>query len=203
MKTLWLIFMCIPLLVFSQNEEKIIAEIEAAQQLLNAQFTHPETTVIKPKDFEHFKGLEFYPIALEYRVEARFVRTPDEKPFFIPTTTDRLPKYVKYGELYFMWEGMELQLDIFENLEPKKEEYQDYLFLPLTDLTSGDGSYGGGRYLDVMKSEVASGEVILDFNKLYNPYCAYNEKYSCPIPPAQNDLPIRIEAGVKDFYKAE
>lgn len=203
MKTLWFILMCIPLGVLSQDNEKIIAEIETVQQQLNAHYTNPETTVLKPEDFEKFEGLEFYPIALEYRVEATFVRTPDEEPFYMPTTTERLPLYVKYGELFFTWEGKQHQLDIFENLEPKKEEYKDYLFLPITDLTSGDGSYGGGRYLDVKKSEVAQGRVVLDFNKLYNPYCAYNEKYSCPIPPAQNDLPIRIEAGVKDFFKAE
>lgn len=203
MKTLWFILMCIPLGVLSQDNEKIIAEIETIQQQLNAHYTNPETTVLKPEDFEKFEGLEFYPIALEYRVEATFVRTPDEEPFYMPTTTERLPLYVKYGELFFTWEGKQHQLDIFENLEPKKEEYKDYLFLPITDLTSGDGSYGGGRYLDVKKSEVAQGKVVLDFNKLYNPYCAYNEKYSCPIPPAQNDLPIRIEAGVKDFFKAE
>jgi uncharacterized protein (DUF1684 family) len=200
MKTLWFILMCIPLGVLSQDNEKIIAEIETVQQQLNAHYTNPETTVLKPEDFEKFEGLEFYPIALEYRVEATFVRTPDEEPFYMPTTTERLPLYVKYGELFFTWEGKQHQLDIFENLEPKKEEYKDYLFLPITDLTSGDGSYGGGRYLDVKKSEVAQGKVVLDFNKLYNPYCAYNEKYSCPIPPAQNDLPIRIEAGVKDFF---
>lgn len=203
MKTLWFILMCIPLGVLSQDNEKIIAEIETVQQQLNAHYTNPETTVLKPEDFEKFEGLEFYPIALEYRVEATFVRTPDEEPFYMPTTTERLPLYVKYGELFFTWKGKQHQLDIFENLEPKKEEYKDYLFLPITDLTSGDGSYGGGRYLDVKKSEVAQGKVVLDFNKLYNPYCAYNEKYSCPIPPAQNDLPIRIEAGVKDFFKAE
>src|SRR5690554_5666641 len=203
MKTFWFILMCIPLGVLSQENKKIIAEIETVQQQLNAHYTNPETTVLKPEDFEKFEGLEFYPIALEYRVEATFVRTPDEEPFYMPTTTERLPLYVKYGELFFTWEGKQHQLDIFENLEPKKEEYKDYLFLPITDLTSGDGSYGGGRYLDVKKSEVAQGKVVLDFNKLYNPYCAYNEKYSCPIPPAQNDLPIRIEAGVKDFFKAE
>lgn len=203
MKTLWFILMCIPLGVLSQDNEKIIAEIETVQQQLNAHYTNLETTVLKSEDFEKFEGLEFYPIALEYRVEATFVRTPDEEPFYMPTTTERLPLYVKYGELFFTWEGKQHQLDIFENLEPKKEEYKDYLFLPITDLTSGDGSYGGGRYLDVKKSEVAQGKVVLDFNKLYNPYCAYNEKYSCPIPPAQNDLPIRIEAGVKDFFKAE
>lgn len=203
MKTLWFILMCIPLGVLSQDNEKIIAEIETVQQQLNAHYTNLETTVLKSEDFEKFEGLEFYPIALEYRVEATFVRTPDEEPFYMPTTTERLPLYVKYGELFFTWEGKQHQLDIFENLEPKKEEYKDYLFLPITDLTSGDGSYGGGRYLDVKKSEVAQGKVVLDFNKLYNPYCAYNEKYSCPIPPAQNDLPIRIEVGVKDFFKAE
>ena len=182
--------MCIPLGVCLKTT-KIIAEQTTT---IKRPLYNPETTVLKPEDFEKFEGLEFYPIALEYRVEATFVRTPDEEPFYMPTTTERLPLYVKYGELFFTWEGKQHQLDIFENLEPKKEEYKDYFFTEPT--TSGDGSYGGGRYLDVKKSEVL-GKVVLDFNKLYNPYCAYNEKYSCPIPPAQNDLPIRIEAGVK------
>ena len=101
MKTLWFILMCIPLGVLSQDNEKIIAEIETVQQQLNAHYTNPETTVLKPEDFEKFEGLEFYPIALEYRVEATFVRTPDEEPFYMPTTTERLPLYVKYGELFF------------------------------------------------------------------------------------------------------
>jgi len=67
----------------------------------------------------------------------------------------------------------------------------------MTDLTSGDGSYGGGRYLEV---DVPTKEtMIIDFNLLYNPYCAYSYRWSCPIPPKENDLLIRIEAGVKDY----
>jgi uncharacterized protein (DUF1684 family) len=72
------------------------------------------------------------------------------------------------------------------------------LFLPFTDLTSGVESYGGGRYIDM---EVQKGNTwTIDFNKGYNPYCAYNEKYSCPIPPAENDLKVEVKAGVKKYH---
>ena len=73
----------------------------------------------------------------------------------------------------------------------------DYLFLPFTDLTSGVDTYGGGRYIDQKIPEGNS--IIIDFNQSYNPYCAYNPRYSCPIPPPENDLLIEIMAGVKDF----
>jgi uncharacterized protein (DUF1684 family) len=184
----------------AQNDRKIIKEIKKYQSSENKEFKNPETTILEPKDFKNFKGLEFYAIDLKYRVTAKFVRTPNEKPFFMPTTTDRLPEYVKYGEVHFILEGKELSLELYQNTTPSEDpEYKDYLFLPLTDLTSGDGSYGGGRFLDTYIPE--GDTMILDFNKLYNPYCAYSKRYSCPIPPKQNDLLVRIEAGVKDFGK--
>ena len=76
-------------------------------------------------------------------------------------------------------------------------EYEDYLFLPFTDKTNGDSSYGGGRYLDLKLPEGDS--IIIDFNQAYNPYCAYNDKYSCPVPPKSNNLDIEVLAGVKTF----
>ena len=79
------------------------------------------------------------------------------------------------------------------------EAYEDYLFLPYTDLTSGDGSYGGGKYLDLKTPE--GNTIIIDFNKAYNPYCAYSHRYSCPVPPEENDLLVRIEAGVRVYEK--
>lgn len=183
--------------LIAQNEiDEVEKEILDYQNNLNAQYTNPETSILLPEDFKIFTGLEFYPLTLDFRVEARLIKTPYEKPFQMPTTTDRLPWYVKYGELHFKIFDTYFQLDLFQNVEPK-EGYEDYLFLPFTDLTSGDGSYGGGRYIDLKTTEESI--VILDFNKSYNPYCAYNPKYSCPIPPEQNDLKIRIEAGVKDF----
>lgn len=182
--------------LFSQTQEEAYSDVEIYQNELNEKFKNPETSILLKKDFDQFKGLDFYPVDLNFRVKAMLKRTPNEKPFLMPTTTERLPLYVKYATVHFSIQERDFVLDLFQNLEPK-EGYEDYLFLPFTDLTSGNGSYGGGRYIDLLKTE--SDTIILDFNKAYNPYCTYNPNYSCPIPPAQNDLKIRIEAGVKDF----
>ena len=186
--------------VFAQNDLELITEITAYQTSENEKFANPETTILTSEDLAQFEGLEFYPIQLKYRVEAQFIRTPNEKPFLMPTSTDRLPEYVKYGEAHFEMDGKKLKLNLYQSTTPYEDPaYIDYLFLPFTDLTSGDGSYGGGRFLDAY---IPEGDIlIIDFNKAYNPYCAYNSKYSCPIPPEENDLPVRIEAGVKDFGK--
>ncbi len=182
----------------SAKLSKQIKEIETYQAAENKEFGDKETTILTEADFAHFTKLEFYPINLKYRVAATFVRTPDEKPFLMPTTTDRLPEYVKYGEAHFMIDDKNLKLELYQSTKHDEQEgYEDYLFLPFTDLTSGDGSYGGGRFLD---ARIPKGDkMVLDFNKAYNPYCAYNSKYSCPIPPSVNDLLVRVEAGVKDF----
>ncbi len=180
------------------QKKRIIKKVQKYHISENEKFGNKETTILTEADFKHFESLDFYPIDLKYRVKAAFVRTPDEEPFLMPTTTDRLPEYVKYGEAHFTIDGKELKLNLYQNTTPSEdEEYKDYLFLPFTDLTSGDGSYGGGRFLD---ARIPRGKkIVLNFNKAYNPYCAYNSKYSCPIPPRENDLLVRIEAGVKAF----
>ncbi|MEZ4816907.1 MAG: DUF1684 domain-containing protein [Flavobacteriaceae bacterium] len=193
----FLIFLGLP--CFAQNDTQLIEAIKAYQEEQNEEFRNPETSPLTKEALEHFTALEFYPIDLKYRVEANFVRTPNEKPFLMKTTTNRLPEYVKYGEAQFEIDGKELELTLYKstNSYGDPEKYGNQLFLPFTDLTSGDGSYGGGRFMDVTIPEGRT--IILDFNKSYNPYCAYNHKYSCPIPPKENDLQVRIEAGVKDF----
>ena len=114
------------------------------------------------------------------------------------TTTNRLPEYRKYGELKFSLEGKMLTLSVYQNLElTKKAGFEDYLFIPFTDLTNGDETYGGGRYIDFRMDQLKEKLVRLDFNRAYNPYCAYSKGYSCPIPPAENLLPVAIRAGVK------
>ena len=186
------------LLGFSQTDLEIISEIKAYHSSENAKFSNIETTILEPNDFKKFKELAFYQIDLKYRVEATFIRTPGEKPFLMATTTDRLPEYVKYGEVQFTIDGKKMKLNLYQNTEPSEDpEYVNDLFLPFTDLTSGDGTYGGGRFMDCYIPE--GDTIILDFNKSYNPYCAYSPRYSCPIPPLENHLEIRIEAGVKAF----
>ncbi|MCB7481387.1 DUF1684 domain-containing protein [Christiangramia sediminis] len=175
-----------------------IASAKEFQQELDKEYANPEETPLEKKDLKEFKGLDFFEIDPNFIVKAEFVRTPAEAPFTMPTSTDRLPVYVKYGELYFTLQGKDLKLNLYQNQELVQDpEYFDYLFLPFTDLTNGKSTYGGGRYIDFRIPE--SKEVILDFNKAYNPYCAYSGKYSCPIPPKENDLEIEIFAGVKAF----
>jgi uncharacterized protein (DUF1684 family) len=79
--------------------------------------------------------------------------------------------------------------------------YRNYLFIPFTDSTSGEESYGGGRYLECFAGDIGYNLLDLDFNKAYNPYCAYGAGYNCPIPPKENDLPIAIKAGEKNYAK--
>jgi len=137
---------------------------------------------------------------MAFVVKATFVPTPGQKSFEMPTTTERKPRYRKEGELHFVLQNDSLKLSVYRNLElSKRPGFENYLFLPFTDSTNGFESYGGGRYLDLQGP--LSDTIIIDFNKAYNPYCAYNHRYSCPIPPQENHLPLRIEAGVLSYEK--
>lgn len=192
-KILSLLFLLQVSLTMSQETA---AEFQAN---LNREFATREESPLTDEDFKVFKALEFYPIDEKFMVEAKFVRTPKEKVFKMKTSTTRLPEYKKYGELFFQIDGKSFKLNVYQNIElSKKEGYEDYLFLPFSDLTCGKESYIGGRYIDMRIPKTNT--VTIDFNKAYNPYCAYNHKYSCPIVPLENDLPIEILAGVKKFH---
>jgi uncharacterized protein (DUF1684 family) len=181
------------------QEKFDLAVVEKFQKDLNAEYADAKTSPLLAEDLAHFKALDFYPINEKSFVVAQFIRTDDEKPFEMPTSTTRKPLYVKYGEARFQMEGKEFKLNIYRNIElSKKEEYKDYLFLPFSDLTSGKESYIGGKYIDL---KIPSGNtIVIDFNLSYNPYCAYSPKYSCPKVPLENDLAIEIKAGVKKFH---
>ena len=192
-KILSLLFLLQVSLTMSQETA---AEFQAN---LNREFATREESPLTDEDFKVFKTLEFYPIDEKFMVEAKFVRTPKEKVFKMKTSTTRLPEYKKYGELFFQIDGKSFKLNVYQNIElSKKEGYEDYLFLPFSDLTCGKESYIGGRYIDMRIPKTNT--VTIDFNKAYNPYCAYNHNYSCPIVPLENDLGIEILAGVKKFH---
>jgi uncharacterized protein (DUF1684 family) len=191
------------LLVFSiscaQEKKPIKGETEF-QREINAEYKDATKSPLKEKDIKTFEGLDFFKFDSTYVVTATLKRTPDANPFKMKTTTDRCPEYVKYALITFNLKGKEHQLNIYQNLGLlTKEGYEDYLFLPFLDNTNGDESYGGGRYIDLRIPE--DDTIKIDFNKAYNPYCAYNEKYSCPIVPRENYLPIEVKVGVKVFRK--
>ena len=172
----------------------------AWQKELNEQFVDEDESPLGKKARKKFEGLDFFPIDSSYRITAQFIRTPNELPFNMPTTTDRLPVYVKYGEVTFELKGETVILPLYKSQTLlDTDAMMDYLFLPFTDETNGIKTYGGGRYLDLEVPK--SNEIIIDFNKSYNPYCAYNGNYSCPIPPKENHIPVEINAGVKSWKK--
>lgn len=177
-----------------------ISKVLEFQKLLVAEYSDAKTSPLLPEDLAHFKTLDFYPIDEKYFVVAQFIRTENEIPFEMKTTGERKPIYVKYGEARFTLEGKKFKLNLYKNIElSKKEEYKDYLFLPFSDLTCGNVSYIGGKYIDM---KMPTGNTIdIDFNTSYNPYCAYSHNYSCPKVPLENDLNIAIKAGVKKFNK--
>lgn len=171
------------------------------QKSLDKEFSNKETSPLVSDALKRFKGLDFFPVNERFIIEAQFSRTPDEVPFEMPTTTERKPIYIKYGTATFTLNGKQQTLALFQDINLRNQkEYKNHLFLPFTDLTSGVSTYGGGRYIDL---EIPEGEtIILNFNLAYNPYCVYNPKFSCPIPPEQNYINAEINAGIKD-YKLE
>jgi len=172
-------------------------EFEFFKQKLNEEYANPETSPLEKKDLKHFKQLDFFPFSKGLIVTAQVELTPDTNYFGLPTTTSRMPNYRQYALLHFEIAGKPCTLPVYKSQEVH-EGYEDHLFLPFSDLTNDDDTYGGGRYID---AKIPSGEtMIINFNYAYNPYCAYNHKYSCPKIPAENNLNVAIKAGVKKFH---
>ena len=177
-------------------------EVKQFQYKLNTQYASAEASPLTEEDLKTFKSLNFFDIDETYKVEATFKLTPNTPVFAMPTTTDRLPLYRKYGIATFTLNGENLELSLYQHQNTMTSfDAENLLFLPFNDTTNGTTSYGGGRYIDVEIPKKGSNIIVIDFNKSYNPYCAYNYKYSCPIPPRENDLPVAILAGIKAYDK--
>ncbi|MBL3658015.1 DUF1684 domain-containing protein [Fulvivirga sediminis] len=186
--------------LFAQKnkQEDIIRGIHQFQDELNEEYANKDSSPLEKKDLRHFEGLDFFAIDTSFYIQAKFLRTPNQKPFKMATSTDRSPIYEKYGEAHFMIDTIKVVLEIYQSHDLRKtEEYKDHLFLPFTDKTNGEETYGGGRYISL---KIPEGDtIIIDFNKAYNPYCVYNSKYSCPLVPRQNRVSAKVTAGVKAF----
>ena len=204
MKKIVHIFLCgvfISITAVAQEKTEL-NEIQAFQSQLNEQFRSQDRSPLTDADRDTFKSLEFFEVDLKYRVVAKVRLTPDAPVFTMTTTTDRLPLYRKYAVATFEIDGVEYQLSLYQNQKyMMSPEYDNTLFIPFSDKTNGTESYGGGRYMDVPIPEEGVDNIVLDFNQTYNPYCAYNKKYSCPIPPRENVLSVAIRAGIKNYIK--
>ncbi len=169
------------------------------------EFRNKDESPLKKQDFAEFKGLNYFAENKRFAVKATFTRTSDEKYFQMPTSSGKSKKFVKYGVLEFKLNGKKQKLNVYQTdaeVLKKNPEYADLLFVPFKDSTNGEKTYAGGRYIDIKAP--TNNEVILNFNLAYNPNCAYgNDRYNCPIPPKENNLQVKIEAGEKVYKEAD
>jgi len=173
-----------------KREEKLKSFRERKDRFFKEDLGSPLNEV----DRKRFKGLIYYSIDLKYAMVGTIERYPTEpKPIYInlPTSKGKEKKYVKYGKFRFKWEGKEYVLQIYRPLGGGE------LFLPFKDKTSGKETFSDGRYLYI--ESMPGGKVLIDFNRAYNPFCEYNEKYTCPFATEENWLEIPIRAGEKRF----
>ncbi|QCX54014.1 DUF1684 domain-containing protein [Elizabethkingia sp. JS20170427COW] len=177
-------------------------EIKDFQDKLNLEFKTVGETPLRGDNLAQFKKLPFFDTHPRYKVKAKLVPTQNAEVFDIPTSSGKTKKYKEYGTLFFKIDKVPYSLKVYQSHDLiKNPKYKDYLFLPFRDETNGKETYGGGRYLDLKIPKKK--KLIVDFNKAYNPFCAYNAlDYNCPIVPLENKLPIAIKAGVKyeDIY---
>ena len=158
-------------------------------------FKENDHTPLKESDRKKFKGLFYYPIDLRYAMIGTIETYPTEsKPLYVtlPTNREMGKKYVKVGRFKFKWEGKGHVLQIYRPLGGGE------LFLPFKDKTSGVETFSKGRYLHI--EGMPDGKVLIDFNRAHNPFCQFNEKYTCPFAPEENGLDIPIRAGEKRFH---
>lgn len=186
--------------LFAQTAKtKVLEENRAWRKEMNEEFKDTAQTPLTKEGLKVFKEIDFFPVDITYRVVAKLVLTPDEKPFEMPRSKGNTGTYRKYGVATFMLNGKECRLSVYQYMKLINDpQYKNDLFLPFKDLTNGKQTYGGGRFIELSIPE--GDELVIDFNKAYNPLCCYhNPKYSCPIPPVENHLQVKVMAGEKKY----
>ena len=179
---------------FAQQKDKYVDSIKAFQKIYIK--SHE---VVKGKDKKYFR---FFPISKAYNISCSVEKLNDSIGFTMKTSANTLQHYLKYGLLHFSISGIACRLYVYRSTSlMKTAKYRDYLFVPFTDATTGDESYGSGRYLEFYIPDIQNNSLQLDFNKAYNPYCAYATGFHCPIPPKENNLTVAIKAGEMVFGK--
>ncbi len=136
-----------------------------------------------------FKGLHYFPENPDLKLEVTVEEFSQKQTVTMQTSTGDIQTYQRFGRFHFTVDGQEAELTIYSS--------DHDFFLPFADVLAGKETYGAGRYLE--PHPLGKGRYLIDFNYAYNPYCAYNERWSCPIPPAENRIKVPVRAGEKVY----
>lgn len=181
----------------NSNFNAYSAQLRQSRNDKNRAFRLSAESPLSAAQKAQFDSLKYYPAGIGFVITATISRNAHPDTTLIQMSDNRAEKYLRWGQAKFDVEDKPQQLALYV----KAAGTDSTLFVPFTDLTNGHATYGGGRYLDVPLPEADAPEIELDFNRAYNPYCAYNNGYSCPVPPADNRLQIAIAAGEKSFHE--
>ena len=175
----------------SNNSTQILDNeyIKSIQNLRSDKDSYLKKDTASPiEDKMKFTGLKYFDINPNFKITGKIDRVTSGQTINITMSGGEVEEYEAYGNVKFGIEGVKCALKIFKTPEGN-------LFLPFKDLTSNKETYGAGRYLDFGVNEVNGNEIMIDFNKAYHPYCAYNHTFTCPVPPAENTLNVEVKAG--------
>ena len=181
----------------TDNTEAYVANIQNLRKEKDHYMRTASDSPFAKDTLLEFKGLSYFPIDAAFRIQALLTPIQNKKSISLPTSDGKEKSYLEYAYAEFEMQGVQNKLLILEIMD--SGPYRGTLFLAFADKTSAMETYGAGRYLDIKKLP-GSTSVTLDFNEAYNPYCAYNDDFSCPFPPPENLLNIRIEAGEKSYH---
>lgn len=159
-----------------------------------------------PLTKDDLQYLDFYDGNKDWTLTCDCKKVEKAKPFELPTYSGVTRTYIVHSDLSCLYKGQTILLKLYKNItQPINPLYKNNLFLPFKDHTNGETTYGGGRYINLYETEIQNEKIIIDFNKCYNPWCAYSDGYNCPIPPKENHIEMEILAGEKKYkgtYKA-
>ena len=179
-------------LVFGQDQYGI--NLRKARQAKDVAFRRAGSP-LSEAGRQTFDSLRYYPADKAYCFSAQFAPAVTQDTVRLATSTGRPEKYLRWGQASFILDKREYKLTLFRAAVGPDTT----LFVPFADRTNGAATYGAGRYLDAPLPAPDDTEILLDFNTAYNPYCAYNAAYTCPLPPAENRLNVALPAGEKTF----
>jgi hypothetical protein len=190
------LFLSVSAIAQKQNDT-IVEHIKKEHVALVKFYLDSTTTPLAKKERADFPGIHHFPIDLKYRVNATLEKFTTSDTVIFATSSGKKKRYIKYARANFKLDGKKHSLIMYKMADIKKPEWASLIFLPFTDLTSNEETYGGGRYIDLLVTD--GNTMIIDFNLCYQPYCAYSHNgWNCPIPPQENFVNARILAGVKN-----
>jgi uncharacterized protein len=190
-----LLLLLLPFITHSQNQ--YIEKVVEHRKEKNAEYKDTLKSPFHKEQIANFDSLNYFAPNQKFNIQAKFVKELGAA-FDMTTSSGKSKKFRVYGNLFFSIDSIDYVLPIYQNLKLMTNPlYQNYIFIPFTDLTNGEETYGGGRYIEA--TIPTSNTFNLDFNYCFNPYCHYTTGYNCPIPPKENFLDLRIEAGEKVY----